>query len=39
MARAEQNERAFSFVRLNQWEAKPRSRGLTEIRGLAGFLL
>jgi phosphosulfolactate synthase (CoM biosynthesis protein A) len=26
-------ERAFSFIRLNEREAKPRSRGLTEIRG------
>lgn len=28
-----QSERAFPFIRLNQREAKPRSRGLTEIRG------
>lgn len=27
------DERAFSFVRTNQREAKPRTRGLTEIRG------
>src|SRR6201988_3100678 len=27
------DERAFSFLRLNQRQAKPRSRGLTEIRG------
>jgi phosphosulfolactate synthase (CoM biosynthesis protein A) len=33
VAQAEQNERAFSFVRVNQRESKPRSRGLTEIRG------
>ncbi len=29
----EVTERAFSFVRLNQREAKPRTRGITEIRG------
>ncbi|MGH7845935.1 MAG: phosphosulfolactate synthase [Candidatus Binatia bacterium] len=33
MARAEHSERAFSFVRLNRRQAKPRNRGLTEIRG------
>ena len=33
MARAEQSERAFSFLKLNRRQAKPRSRGLTEIRG------
>ncbi len=27
------DERAFSFLRVNQREGKPRSRGLTEIRG------
>jgi phosphosulfolactate synthase (CoM biosynthesis protein A) len=27
------SERAFSFIRSNEREAKPRSRGLTEIRG------
>jgi phosphosulfolactate synthase (CoM biosynthesis protein A) len=27
------NERAFSFIRINQRSAKPRQRGLTEIRG------
>jgi phosphosulfolactate synthase (CoM biosynthesis protein A) len=32
MARAQQSERAFSFVRLNQRQPKPRSRGVTEIR-------
>ena len=33
MAQAESDERAFSFVRLNQREGKPRTHGLTEIRG------
>ena len=33
MAQAEPDQRAFSFVRLNQREGKPRSHGLTEIRG------
>ncbi|MBI4526632.1 MAG: phosphosulfolactate synthase [Deltaproteobacteria bacterium] len=33
MPSAGQNDRAFSFVRLNQRQAKPRSQGLTEIRG------
>lgn len=33
MAKGSNNERAFSFLRLNQREGKPRSRGLTEIRG------
>jgi phosphosulfolactate synthase (CoM biosynthesis protein A) len=33
MAPAEQSQRAFSFVRINQRGAKPRSRGVTEIRG------
>ncbi len=33
MAKQSNNERAFSFLRLNQREGKPRSRGLTEIRG------
>lgn len=32
MAEAD-NERAFSFLRLNERPAKPRSRGMTEIRG------
>jgi phosphosulfolactate synthase (CoM biosynthesis protein A) len=27
------NERAFSFLRVNERESKPRTRGLTEIRG------
>ena len=27
------NERAFSFLRLNDRPAKPRTRGITEIRG------
>ncbi len=27
------NDRAFSFVRINERESKPRSRGITEIRG------
>src|SRR5215471_17302422 len=27
------NERAFPFIRLNEREEKPRSRGITEIRG------
>ena len=26
-------ERAFSFIKLNQRQTKPRTRGLTEIRG------
>jgi phosphosulfolactate synthase (CoM biosynthesis protein A) len=33
MTQAEQNERAFSFVRTNQRQPKPRGRGVTEIRG------
>jgi phosphosulfolactate synthase (CoM biosynthesis protein A) len=33
MAQAKHNERAFSFVRLNQRQVKPRTRGVTEIRG------
>ena len=28
-----ESERAFDFIRLNQREGKPRSRGITEIRG------
>src|SRR5579872_3729923 len=27
------NERAFPFIRMNEREGKPRSRGITEIRG------
>src|SRR5436189_1953203 len=27
------NDRAFPFIRMNQRQGKPRSRGLTEIRG------
>lgn len=27
------SERAFSFIRSNEREGKPRQRGLTEIRG------
>ena len=27
------NERAFSFIPVNQRESKPRTRGITEIRG------
>src|SRR5215469_14896469 len=27
------SERAFSFIRMNQRESKPRTRGITEIRG------
>jgi phosphosulfolactate synthase (CoM biosynthesis protein A) len=27
------NQRAFSFLRFNEREAKPRTRGVTEIRG------
>lgn len=30
---ANQNDRAFSFLRVNQRQSKPRSRGITEIRG------
>ncbi|MBI4336919.1 MAG: phosphosulfolactate synthase, partial [Chloroflexi bacterium] len=30
---AQQEERAFPFIRLNQRQAKPRSRGITEVRG------
>src|SRR5688572_5964984 len=30
---AKESERAFSSLRLNQRQAKPRTRGLTEIRG------
>jgi len=32
-AKITQPERSFSFLRINQREAKPRKRGLTEIRG------
>jgi phosphosulfolactate synthase (CoM biosynthesis protein A) len=31
--KAKQPERSFSFLRINEREAKPRKRGLTEIRG------
>src|SRR5947207_7984801 len=31
--RSKQPERSFPFLRVNQREAKPRKRGLTEIRG------
>jgi phosphosulfolactate synthase (CoM biosynthesis protein A) len=31
--RAMKNERAFSFLRVNQRQEKPRQRGITEIRG------
>jgi phosphosulfolactate synthase (CoM biosynthesis protein A) len=30
---ANQNDRAFSFLKVNQRQSKPRSRGITEIRG------
>src|SRR5215467_7030934 len=30
---AAEDERAFPFIRMNQRQGKPRSRGLTEIRG------
>jgi hypothetical protein len=33
MSQAEQEERAFSFVRVNRREAKLRTPGVTEIRG------
>jgi phosphosulfolactate synthase (CoM biosynthesis protein A) len=33
VTQAEQNERAFSFVKVNQRQTKPRSSGVTEIRG------
>jgi phosphosulfolactate synthase (CoM biosynthesis protein A) len=33
VAQTEQNERAFSFIKVNQRQAKPRDRGVTEIRG------
>jgi hypothetical protein len=33
VTQAEQKERAFSFVKVNQRQTKPRSRGVTEIRG------
>ena len=33
MSQPEQSERAFSFVKLNKRQPKPRSQGLTEIRG------
>jgi hypothetical protein len=32
--RGRMTERAFGFLRINERESKPRSRGLTEIRGL-----
>jgi hypothetical protein len=31
--RGRMTERAFGFLRINERESKPRSRGLTEIRG------
>src|SRR6266436_7021605 len=31
--KSKQPERSFSFLHVNQREAKPRNRGLTEIRG------
>src|SRR5512133_3752885 len=31
--KSKQPERSFSFLRINQRKAKPRTRGLTEIRG------
>src|SRR2546430_11023671 len=31
--KSKQPERSFSFLRVNQRKAKPRTRGLTEIRG------
>uniref|UniRef100_A0A831TJJ5 Phosphosulfolactate synthase n=1 Tax=Thermorudis peleae TaxID=1382356 RepID=A0A831TJJ5_9BACT len=33
MSAIEQRERAFSFIRLNERGSKPRTRGITEIRG------
>ncbi len=33
MVASERSERAFSFIRLNERGAKPRTRGITEIRG------
>ncbi len=33
MSEGQLNERAFAFLRLNEREAKPRTRGVTEIRG------
>jgi phosphosulfolactate synthase (CoM biosynthesis protein A) len=33
MSAIEQQERAFSFIRLNERGSKPRTRGITEIRG------
>lgn len=33
MVASERSERAFSFLRLNERGAKPRTRGITEIRG------
>jgi hypothetical protein len=28
------NERGYQFLRINQRQSKPRTRGITEIRGL-----
>jgi phosphosulfolactate synthase (CoM biosynthesis protein A) len=33
MMQPNQNERSFAFLRINEREGKPRTRGLTEIRG------
>ena len=33
MAQHAASERAFAFLRFNERQAKPRTRGLTEIRG------
>ncbi len=33
MAETEKSERAFGFIRMNERQEKPRTRGLTEIRG------
>ncbi len=33
MAKSQGHERAFSFLKLNERQAKPRTRGITEIRG------
>lgn len=33
MTQSQNRERAFSFLRMNERQAKPRSRGITEIRG------
>lgn len=33
MAKTQSGERAFSFIKMNQREPKPRARGITEIRG------